>query len=180
MKKDEFESMPADEFLKELKAEIEREKNKNIFLKIWDSIRYFPFRIKDKIRNYKIRHLKIGKTKYKNGKLYIEKPSWDVHWQTRNYLASIIRDYLKIFAKESPIIGNCVCEDIPDYFIKGLTESENDERYKMWIEKLNATAQLFDDITENWDEDENPEVFSQERVNKAFDALKEIFNDLSW
>ncbi len=182
MKKEEFESMPAAEFLEELKADIECKKNKNIFLKIWDTIRYFPFRIKSRMDDYKLRHLKIGKTKYKNGKLFIVKPSWDVHWQTRNYLASIIRDYLRIFAKESPIIGNCVCKDIPEecYFIKELTESENDERYKLWMEKLNATAQLFDDITENWDEDEKPEVYSQERVNKAFDALKEIFNDLSW
>ena len=53
--------------------------------------------IMNKIKEYKHRHLSIGRVKNldkRNPNVFcIEKISWDVHWQTDLYLAVIIRDY---------------------------------------------------------------------------------------
>ena len=68
-----------------------------------------------KIRDYKLRHLSLGKVKNLDkdnfARFRIEKISWDVHWQTDLYLSVIIRDYLRFFIKNTFAIGNCVIDD---------------------------------------------------------------------
>ena len=76
--------------------------------------------LRRKIRDYKLRHLSLGKVKNLDKKDFnlfrIEKISWDVHWQTNLYLAVIIRDYLRFFIKNTLAIGNCVIDD-PESFL---------------------------------------------------------------
>ena len=71
--------------------------------------------IKDKYNDYKIRHLRLGKIKMLNKKdnydFKIVDIDWEISWQTNVYLAVIIRDYLRHFIDNAPIIGNCVIED---------------------------------------------------------------------
>ncbi len=65
--------------------------------------------IKAKLHDYKLRHLRIGKVKNLKKEGYtdfkIVNISWDVHWMTNLFLAVIIRDYLRFFIKNTPVIG---------------------------------------------------------------------------
>ena len=73
--------------------------------------------LKNRLRDYKLRHLKIGTVKNLNKEKFtdfkIEKIDWDVHCMTNLYLAVIIRDYLSFFIEKTPAIGNCVYDHFP-------------------------------------------------------------------
>lgn len=143
------------------------------------------YRIKNRIHNYKLNHMNLGRAKRKNGKLRIEKIPWDIHWQTNRYIALIVRDYLRFFAENTPAIGN-----VPE--VEGL---DGDAAYKVWIDKILSVAQefdnllsliekldLYDDSDERLDSWQIEDLFKQkqETTNRAFDCLREIFSELSW
>ena len=147
-------------------------------------------RIRRKIYDYKMRHLKIGKVKNldkDNPSLFcIEKISWDVHWQTAMYLAVIIRDYLKFFAKTTPAIGNCVFEN-PNEYKYGMTDEQLDYYTKKWKDMVTNVADEFDEVVQmmlvdNSEIDDHIEFNKKERElqRKAFLDLAEIFNELGW
>ena len=74
------------------------------------------FCIADRIKDYKLRHLKLGRLissdrDNPNHGYSIKGTARDVHWQTDIALAVIICDYLREHIKNSPAIGNCVIED---------------------------------------------------------------------
>ena len=144
--------------------------------------------LKDKIGDYKLRHLKIGKVKNLDKKDFrkfkIEGISWDVHWQMDLYLAVIIRDYLRFFIKNTPAIGNCVIEDQEDQMFgssKG-QGSSFDEESKKWHELVNSVADEFDELVKfcngDFDKMEYPEYDAIKK--KAFSDLAFIFDDLTW
>lgn len=149
-------------------------------------------RLMDKIRDYKLRHLCIGRVKNLNKKnpsvFRIEKISWDVHWQTNLYLAVIIRDYLRFFIKNTPAIGNCVFED--PYAVRlGMDEEQNDHYSKKWNDLVNSVANEFDElikimIMDNREIQDHPEFNRYEKekalTRKAFSDLAEIFYELGW
>ena len=60
---------------------------------------FLPHRISNKIDRYKIEHLKLGKQKWRDGKLYIEKIPYFVSSEATMYLTAILRDYLRAFSK---------------------------------------------------------------------------------
>ena len=64
-------------------------------------LHYLPHRISNRIDRYKIEHLKLGKQKWRNGKLYIEKIPYFVSSEATMYLTAILRDYLRAFAKSA-------------------------------------------------------------------------------
>ena len=144
--------------------------------------------LKDRIKGYKLRHLKIGKVKNLDKedfrKFKIEGISWDVNWQTNLYLAVIIRDYLRFFIKNTPAIGNCVIEDREDQMFMTEKERErlNKEESKKWHELVNSVADEFDVLVKicngDYDEIEYPEY--KEIMKKAFSDLAFIFDDLTW
>ena len=149
-------------------------------------------RLMDKIRDYKLRHLCIGRVKNLNKKnpsvFQIEKISWDVHWQTNLYLAVIIRDYLRFFIKNTPAIGNCVFED--PYAVRfGMDEEQTDYYAKKWTDLVNSVADEFDElikimIIDNREIKDLPEFNQYEKektlTRKAFSDLAEIFYELGW
>ena len=148
--------------------------------------------LKDKIRDYKLRHLKIGKVKNLNKARFddfkIEGISWDVHWQTDLYLAVIIRDYLRFFIKNTPAIGNCVIDD-HDTLTYGTEEERHrlDEKYsKQWEELVNSVADEFDELVkfcrEDYGDMDYKECENKRKAltKKAFADLAFIFDDLSW
>ena len=74
------------------------------------------FCIADRIKDYKLRHLKLGRLissdrDNPNHGYSIKDTVRDVYWQTDIALAVIICDYLREHIKNSPAIGNCVIED---------------------------------------------------------------------
>ena len=148
------------------------------------------YRIKEKIHDYKLRHLSLGKVHYKgktfdDGDFEIKKISWDIHWQTDTYLLVIIRDYLKNFINNSPAIGNCVfTKEELDPKNKAYYEvrKENDSRWEKWKKLVNDTANEFDGLYKmqlkmnvTWND-----IEWQKLKNKAFKDLAFIFDDLNW
>ncbi len=174
MKKKIDKEISYEQFCAELRAMTEKENNRPWFSKALLAVWHLPYRIKEGIRRRKLRRLSLGKSKYCQGKLYIEKISPDIAWQMNNYLPSIIRDYLLFYEKRTPIIGNCVVpNDRPDI--------DSDELYEKWKAKLRTTAELFDGLTKTEETyEEDCKRITQERVNEAFQALSEVFLDLTW
>ena len=148
-----------------------------------DLIKVLFGRLRSKWRNYKLRHLCIGKVKMvdkTNGLDFrIVKIDWDVHWQTYLYLTVIIRDYLRFFINNTLTIGSCVVKDdsVPD---------EDDDAWDKWKRLVNSVADEFDELlrlSREIDNAENiPEFLEQERVlcKKAFSDLAFIYPDLFW
>lgn len=151
----------------------------------------YPFwRIKDAIHDYKLRHLKLGKVKQHKKGYYtdfeIVNISWNVHWMTDLYLAVIIRDYLRFFIKNTPVIGNTVFEG--DYSKMNYMSAEEIEMYsKKWHDLVNSTADEFDELSkllrqdasryEDWQTLKKKE---KELIKKAFADLAYIFDELNW
>ena len=149
-------------------------------------------KLKDKIRDYKLRHLKLGKVKnldkHNFTEFRIDKISWDVSWQTSLYLAVIIRDYLRFFNKHTLAIGNCVVEDM-QAFMYGTEEEQNrlnDEYSEKWYDLLESVADEFDELAEYYKDDNEDldwKVREEKRsalTKKAFADLAFIFDDLTW
>lgn len=70
----------------------------------------FPHSAKWRINGYKIKHLKLGRQKWKDGKLYIEKIPYYISSGAADYLTAILRDYLRAYAKDSYAIGSALFE----------------------------------------------------------------------
>ena len=148
------------------------------------------YRIKDKIHDYKLRHLSLGKVYYK-GKTFddsefeIKNIPFNLSWQTDTYLLVIIRDYLRNFINTSPAIGNCIfTKEELDQKNKAYYEAkkENEDRWNKWKKLVNDIADEFDELYkmqnhrfEEWDETK-----WQELKAKAFKDLTFIFDDLNW
>ena len=148
------------------------------------------YRIKDKIHDYKLRHLSLGKVHYK-GKTFddsefeIKNIPFNLAWQTDTYLLVIIRDYLRNFINTSPAIGNCIfTKEELDQKNKAYYEAkkENENRWNKWKKLVNDIADEFDELYkmqnhrfEEWDETK-----WQELKAKAFKDLTFIFDDLNW
>ena len=140
--------------------------------------------LKAKWRNYKLRHLHIGKVKMldKNNNINFEIVGidWDIHWMTNIYLTVIIRDYLRFFIKNTPAIGNCVIEDKDPLFVV------NDSDWKKWQKLVNSVADEFDELLKIYMEIETADDSSEldekakELTHKAFLDLADIYDDLNW
>ncbi len=160
--------------------------------------------LRRKIRDYKLRHLSLGKVKNLDkdnfARFRIEKISWDVHWQTNLYLAVIIRDYLRFFVKNTLAIGNCVIDDHgflnEPYYVgddelskqKNAKQQEKEQFYaKKWEDLVNSVADEFDELVKMMLMD-GPEIGDYQEFDKkekalekkAFSDLAEIFHDLWW
>ncbi len=148
--------------------------------------------IKEKVEDYQLRHLKLGKVKYvgkrfDNGSFSIEGISNDVAWQLDRYLAVLIRDYLRFHIKESPAIGNCILRDNPEgipYENFFLGRNIGDVDYgKRWRDLVNRTADEFDEIRILLEADSSSQKDNEELQNKvdaAFKDLAYIYCDLNW
>ena len=140
--------------------------------------------LKDRLHDYKLRHLKIGTVKNLNKDKFtdfkIEKIDWDVHWMTNLYLAVIIRDYLRFFIENTPAIGNCVYDHYPS--IEEDTLELHDKKSEEWKALVNSVADEFDELAKNvcnldYDFDLSKH---KEMTKKAFADLAFIFDDLEW
>jgi len=140
--------------------------------------------LKSKLKNYKLRHLNIGKVKMldkdNNHNFKITNIDWDVHWQTHIYLTIIIRDYLRFFINNTMAIGNCVIDDNSQFY------EATEEDWNKWKELVNSVADEFDDILKFIIEEEKADDISEikekrkQLQKKAFSDLAFIFDDLWW
>ena len=149
-----------------------------------------PFRrIKGKYRNYKLRHLCIGKVKQleKTGydRFEIVNISWDVHWMMNTYLAVIIRDYLRFFIKNTQVTGHCVINKHKDEYYS--STSDEHRLFREWESLVNSVADEFDELVkintgDGYDIQTYPEYYEKVEVlsKKAFADLAYIYPDLWW
>lgn len=153
-----------------------------------------PQRISNRVDRYKIEHLKLGKQKWRDGKLYIEKIPYFVSSEAAMYLTAILRDYLRAFAKNTYAIGNTLYEKDGEenncFYIRAVSSVEKgpaDGALEDWCKMVNDVADLFykaaDLCSASWDHDdwaERERLWKEYRqtLTAAFDALKPIFHDL--
>lgn len=148
-------------------------------------------RMTDRLFDRKMRNLKLGKLKYSgppwhSSDFKIDEMSEELWWNMNRYLAAIIRDYLKLYADKTYIIGNCVADKYyeKDDFdpAKGLP----DEAFDEWKELVRDTAGEFDELLKltckelDIDSKDWPEYEKQRDAltKKAFADLAEIYADL--
>ena len=157
-------------------------------------LHYLPHWISSRIDRYKIEHLKLGKQKWRNGKLYIEKIPYFVSSEATMYLTAILRDYLRAFARNTYAIGNALFEKDGEenncFSIRAVSSAEEgqaDGALEDWRKKVNDVADLFDKAADlcsaAWDSDDYEEgerLWKEYRktLAAAFDVLKPIFHDL--
>ena len=157
-------------------------------------LHYLPHWISNRIDRYKIEHLKLGKQKWRNGKLYIEKIPYFVSSEATMYLTAILRDYLRAFAKNTYAIGNSLFEKDGEEnncfqirAVSSVEEGQVDGALEDWRKMVCDVADLFDKAadlcTASWDHDdweERERLWKEYRqtLSAAFDALKPIFHDL--
>ena len=173
------------EELKTLMARHEELIKKNYFI---IGPTYIFGRIKDKIHDYKLRHLSLGKVHYLSktfeaSEFEIVDIPWNLHWQTDTYLLVIIRDYLRNFINNTKAIGNCVYKkEELDPKCEEHYKDQDDDKWDEWKKLVNEVADEFDELYkmqiaryDTWDE------FKWQKLKKkAFKDLAFIFDDLSW
>ena len=142
-------------------------------------------------QNYKVEHLKLGKQKWKNGKLYIEKIPRYIASEATDYLTAILRDYLRAYAKETYSIGNVLFEKNGEEGVSSpiirAVGTGRDGALEDWRKMVNNTADLFDDAAdlrramwdaEKWEDMDRLWKEYRKKLAEAFDHLKVIFHEL--
>ena len=155
-------------------------------------LRYLPGRLSNRINAYKIARLRLGKQKWKNGKLYIEKIPYFIASKATNYLMAIIRDYLRAYAKDAYAIGNVLFEkdgeEIGGAPLVRAVTATGDGALEDWRKMVNDVADKFDRAADLWiavwdsdDWKDTDRLWQEYRAAliDAFDDLKVIFQDLN-
>ena len=164
----------------------------------WGILYFFhrlPYYIADKINWYKITRLKLGKQKWKNGKLYIENIPYYIASEATDYLTAILRDYLRAYAKDAYAIGNVLFEreggDGDCFPVRAVGSADGSKGYndalEDWRKMVNDTADLFDEAAdlrraawdaEKWEDMDRLWKEYRKKLVEAFDHLKVIFHEL--
>ena len=160
-------------------------KKVNDFGRKYDDYHIIGFRktlsyIKEKISKYRLKHIKLGKIRYKGEweqqNFRIEGMSNELYWQMDIILAGLIRDYLREYIKRSPIIGNCVFESSEEK----LSGRNDAERYREWCKLVENISGEFDELIKcHRSENYNEEIYKK-KVKNAFEDLAFIYSDLNW
>lgn len=140
-------------------------------------------------QNYKVEHLKLGRQKWKNGKLYIEKIPRYIASEATDYLTAILRDYLRAYARDVCAVGYVVYGEEDDDSVNFFELAENYEGDALedWRKMVNDTADLFDDAAdlrramwdaEKWEDMDRLWKQYRAKLVEAFDHLKVIFHEL--
>ena len=149
--------------------------------------------VKDRIENYKLRHLSIGKLKItdegNSEKAEIKNISKPISWRSDLWLAIIIRDHLRHFINNTACVGGCVYEEPGNQLFVYADEREPDSDMIKWKEMVNSVADEFDALIPFILESHSTPMCGKkielmekkkEMQKKAFADLEYIFNDLWW
>lgn len=129
-----------------------------------------------KIRSAK--GLKLGRIHHKDNVPYVMGMDKRLAWSMDNYLAAILRDYIRLVEKDEYHIGSAVLEDgegMPPCS-KAVAESDDNELSRRWHSLLLETADMFDRYAR--DVNHLEDIDYQKLVNDAFENMKKIFMDL--
>ena len=152
-------------------------------------VRHWLSLIKDKLRDYRLNHLKIGKLVQstqmgEKDSFRVKNISWDIHWQMDRMLSILIRDYLRFFINETPAIGNCVIKDNPEGLSYDEAINTKDIDFaERWRKVVNNAADEFDTLRLMIESDSSQGSSYEmihDQTKKALESLAYIFNDLNW
>ena len=156
-------------------------------------VRYQLRILKDKIKDYKLRHLSIGKViitgKGANEKAEIRNISEPISWRSDLWLAIMIRDHLRHFINNTACVGGCIFEEAGESLFIYADERENDSDMQKWRTLVNSVADEFDALIPLILESHSTPIGGKkvklmekkkEMQKKAFADLEFIFNDLWW
>ena len=122
--------------------------------------------------------LQLGKILEKDNIPYVKGTDKRVSWQTDEYLAAIIRDYIRMVEKDEWHIGNAILDDGWNPLLGKTIAEENDEELsKKWHDLLLDTANMFDKYLIKKDRLDTDFDFNA-LLDNAFNNMKKIFMDL--
>ena len=128
-----------------------------------------------KIRNAK--GLKLGRIHHRDNVPYVKGMDKRLAWSMDNYLAAILRDYIRLVEKDEYHIGSAVLEENAGMpCSKAIAESDDDELSRRWHNLLLETADMFDRYAR--DANHLEDIDYQKLANDAFENMKKIFMDL--
>ena len=126
--------------------------------------------------------LQLGNIFEKDNIPYVKGTDKRVAWQTDEYLAAIIRDYIRMVEKGEWHIGNAILDDEQNaIYGKRVDEGKEKEKelVKKWHDLLLDTANMFDEyLIKKKRLDEKFNFDFKALLDNAFDNMKKIFMDL--
>ena len=128
-----------------------------------------------------MKQLKLGKIVYKDNVPYVKGADKRVAWSADEYLAAIIRDYIRMVEKTEYHIGAAAFDEVPymphNKMINSKESEEEIEASKRWHNILLQTADMFDEYIKATSEISFDFKY-EEHLDKMFNNLKQIFMDL--
>ena len=152
-------------------------------------------RIRRALRRERIAHLPLGRQRWREGKLYIEKIPAYVASEATSFLTAILRDYLRAYVRVAYSVGNAYCvsthgeEAGMPLSIRAIGDPEDaDGDLARWKKMVSDVADAFDEAADLWEEgwcaspmEEAERIFAshREKIAQALQALAGIFQDLN-
>ena len=140
---------------------------------LYRKFRRFFFAAGWRIDRFRARHLSIGRQKWREDKLCIEKIPPYIASEATEYLAAILRDYLRAFASIACSLDG-----------KYVTGEDFEAALARWKGIVNGVADTFDEAADLWREaweGRNADFLDSHRrkIEEAFCGLARIFQDLN-
>jgi hypothetical protein len=122
--------------------------------------------------------LQLGKIFEKDNIPYVKGTDKRVAWSMDEYLAAILRDYIRMVEKDEYHIGSAVLDDGWNPLLgKTIAEEKDEELSKKWHDLLLDTANMFDKYLIKKDRLDTDFDFNA-LLDNAFNNMKKIFMDL--
>jgi hypothetical protein len=129
---------------------------------------------------FRERPVKLGKIKHDK----VIGANSEVGWNLDFNLAVMIRDYLRMFAKETYAHGNSVWTEEEREKAREMSKEEyaklDELKFKEWQDKVNGIADKFNVVVKDI-ENETCDITSEQKqkdIDIAFDELKKIYQEL--
>jgi hypothetical protein len=129
---------------------------------------------------FRERPVKLGKIKHDK----VIGAKSEVGWNLDFNLAVMIRDYLRMFAKETYAHGNSVWTEEEREKAREMSKEEyaklDELKFKEWQDKVNGIADKFNVVVKDI-ENETCDITSEQKqkdIDIAFDELKKIYQEL--
>ena len=149
--------------------------------------------LKNKFKQYKLRHISIGKLKItfeeNQEKAEIINISEEITWCLDLWLAVIIRDHLRHFINTTICVGGCVFDMPGESLVTYADEKDFDSEMQEWQDLVNSVADEFDAMIPLILESHSTPIGKQKyelmekkkaMQKRAFADLEFVFNDLWW
>ena len=127
------------------------------------------------------KHMKLGKIYVYDDLPTVKGIDKRVAWSADEYLAAIIRDYIRMVEKTEYHIGAAAFDEFPfmphNKMVNSKETEDEVEASKRWHEILLQTADMFDEYIKAT-RDIQFDFKYEEHLDKMFDNMKKIFMDL--